>query len=62
MVEKKFKILCSHDAYLTSETVAMALLKQVSMENKESKVFFAVKEVKKDKINRNDSKQICFTE
>lgn len=62
MTEKVFKIVCSSGAHLTAETIAMALLKQVSMESKKSKVFFAVKEVKKESQNRKNSKQVCFME
>jgi len=62
MTEKVFKILCSSGEHLTAETIAMALLKQVSMETKKSKVFFAVKEIRKDNQSRKNSKQVCFTE
>lgn len=62
MREKVFKIVCSSDEHLTAETIAMALLKQVSMGTKKSKVFFAVKEVKKENQNRKNSKQVCFIE
>jgi len=40
----------------------MALLKQVSMGPKKAKIFFAVKEVKKNNQNRKNSKQVCFVE
>jgi len=62
MTEKVFKIVSSSDEHLTAETIAMALLKQVSMESKKSKVFFAVKEVKKESSNRKGAKQVCFIE
>lgn len=62
MVEKLFKIICSSSEQLTAETVALALLKQVSMDSKKSKIFFAVKEVKKENSHRKNSKQICFAE
>jgi hypothetical protein len=62
MTEKVFKIVCSSGEHLTAETIAMALLKQVSMESKKAKVFFAVREVGKEGQNRKNSKQICFIE
>ncbi len=62
MTEKVFRIVCSSGEHLTAETIAMALLKQVSMGSKKSKVFFAVKEVKKDNNSRKSSKQVCFIE
>lgn len=62
MTEKVFKIVCSSGEQLTAETIAMALLKQVSMGTRKSKVFFAVKEVKKDSQNKKGSKQVCFIE
>jgi|GEM_PF-1527447 hypothetical protein len=62
MTEKVFKVLCSSGEHLTAETIAMALLKQVSMGPKKAKIFFAVKEVKKNNQNRKNSKQVCFVE
>ena len=62
MREKVFKIVCSSGEHLTAETIAMALLKQVSMGSKKSKVFFAVREVKKENQNRKSAKQVCFIE
>ncbi|MDD4955773.1 MAG: hypothetical protein PHP17_07050 [Candidatus Omnitrophica bacterium] len=62
MTEKVFKIVCSSGEHLTAETIAMALLRQVSMGTKKTKVFFAVREVKKDNQNKKASKQVCFIE
>jgi len=62
MTEKIFKIMCSSNEYLTADTIALALLKQVSIESNRAKVFFAVKEVKKDSDNSKGQSQVCFIE
>ncbi len=62
MTEKVFKIICNANEYLTADTIALALLKQVSMESNKRKVFFAVKEIKKDSNNSKGQGQACFIE
>ncbi|MFA5270898.1 MAG: hypothetical protein WC412_00970 [Candidatus Omnitrophota bacterium] len=62
MTEKVFKIMCSSNDCLTADTIALALLRQVSMESNSAKVFFAVKEVKKDSDGSIGQSQVCFIE
>jgi hypothetical protein len=62
MTEKVFKIMCNANDCLTADTVALALLKQISMESNKAKVFFAVKEVRKDNDNSKGQSQVCFVE
>jgi len=62
MTEKIFKIMCNSNEYLTADTIALALLKQVSIESNRAKVFFAVKEVKKDSNSSKGQSQVCFIE
>jgi hypothetical protein len=60
MTEKIFKIMCNSNDCLTADTIALALLKQVSVESNRAKVFFAVKEVRKDNDNSKEQSQVCF--
>ncbi len=48
MVEKTFKVMCSHREYLTQDTIAHALLNQVTLKDQNPKVFFAVVEADGD--------------
>ena len=45
MVEKVFRIVSNSEERLSSETVAFALLKQITLNAKEPNVFFGVREL-----------------
>jgi len=46
MITKTFKIMSNSEEFLTPETVAQALLKQVTCVDEKPRIFFAVAECK----------------
>lgn len=50
MVTKTFKIVCNFAEYLNQETVAQALLEQVTLRSDKPEVFFAVFDNKPEKL------------
>ena len=53
MAEKTFKIMCNSKEYLTQDTIAQALLSQVTLKDDNPQVFFGVIEC------RNSSEPVC---
>ena len=48
MIEKVFKIISNSETYLTAETIAMALLKQITLNPQEPDVIFGVIEIDRE--------------
>ena len=48
MTEKVFRVICSNDESLTADTIALALLKQVTLKSPGSNTVFGVMEIEKE--------------
>lgn len=59
MVEKIFRIMSNSEDYLTAETIAMSLLKQITLSSKENKIIFAVKEVAGENNSSSSCQEVC---
>ena len=45
VVEKVFRLMCSSERHLTADVIALALLKQITLNTKEPNVVFGVMEL-----------------
>jgi predicted oxidoreductase len=52
MVQKVFRIVSNSDSLLNAETVALALLRQVTLSSSEKVAVFGVQELKETQVNK----------
>ena len=62
MIERVFRIVSNSKEHLSSDTIALALLKQITLSAKEPNVFFGVTELSEKEAKRHSKEYIALEE